>query len=105
MTKASQLNTEKLDLYCGVILTDQLNSWLNLLSPNVYQQLLDPTSGYLQKINFPTGDYLGKWIGPTFNSQDIELAESNIHSILKRYCPHFNPKDNPIYLLTGQNPS
>ncbi len=95
----------QIDLFCGISLSPQLNKQINALSQSAFNQLMDGNSGYLRKVEFPQGIYLGRWIGTSCTYDEIENIHGNIHSIIKRFLVDYHPDENPIYLLSGQNPT
>lgn len=95
---------DQIDLFCGVSLNPQLKKQIQSLPQYALNQLMSVDSGYLQKVDFPNGTYLGKWIGSSCAYEEIEDIQENIHSIIKRFLnENYHPDKNPLYLLPGQN--
>lgn len=99
------MQVAKLELFLGYPITGALEQELGRVNPALLPLFTQGGDEYLVDLQVEGVRYLGKHLGPMSDLGELELAERNIVSLMKRLLPTYPFQEQSLTLLSLQDES
>jgi len=87
-------------LFLGFPIGQDYAAKLKSANPHIIALFVQNSGDYLQEVTFKNGKYWGKFVGNIADFSELELIETNIISILKKFVPDYPYDQVPLVLFT-----
>lgn len=94
------MNTFQSELFLGFSVDPTFENELNSLDNQIKSLYIQENSdAYLTKYALNDKQFLGKYIGTSSNLPHLELASTNIYSLLKKIVPNYPYDQSELFVI------
>ena len=93
------MNFEAPKLFCGIELNQKISRFLNERPESERSLFIREGDEYLQEVSYHNIPYLGKKLGSTITTKELDLLRNNICSLINRLAPESDCENLPFELF------